>query len=305
MDLRRIGRAKTIQRILARYCGTKDPGTVLHGDVFGVDSAAVPELPEVETVVRQLRPDLEGRRIERVEIRRPRTVEPLRPARFRTAVEGGTVARVWRRGSLVGHLRMTGRMQVGGDPGAYVVLSFSLDDGRRFFFVDVRRFGRLRWARRPEDALPPLGPEPLGDAFTADWLRTALRRRDKRLKPLLLNQSFLAGLGNIYVDEALFAARLHPLRRARTLDRPAVDRLHAAIRSILAAAVEHEGSTFDAFYRTPEGQPGSYQHKFRVYGRAGQPCRRCGAPVRRLVVGARGTHVCLRCQRPPRRPSGP
>ncbi len=274
----------------------------------------MPELPEVETVVRHIRPNVVGRRIESAEIHWKRTVEPLTPARFRSAVKGATVERVWRRGkyivfdlgghgSLVGHLRMTGRMQVGASPGAHVVVSLALDDGRGFHFIDVRKFGRLVWARRSEDALPALGPEPLGDAFTADWFSRALRKRHRRLKPLLLDQSFLAGLGNIYVDEALFAARLHPLRPASTLRRPAADRLHEAIRTILAAAVEHEGSTFDRFYRTPEGKPGSYQHKFQVYGRTKKPCRRCAAPVRKLVVGGRGTHICPRCQRAPRSPA--
>jgi len=271
----------------------------------------VPELPEVETVARHIRPGLEGRRIEGATIHWRRTVEPLDPARFRDAVRGATIERVWRRakyivfdlgtrGSLVGHLRMTGRMEVGNRPSEYVVLSLDLDDGRGFHFIDVRKFGRLVWSPRPEEAMPALGPEPLGDAFTPEWFRAALKKRNRQLKALLLDQSFVAGLGNIYVDEALFTARLHPLRSARTLRRDAAFRLHAAIRGILERAVEHEGSTFDRFYRTPEGKPGSYQHKFRVYGRAGKPCRRCGAPIRRIVVAARGTHVCGRCQRAPR-----
>jgi len=271
----------------------------------------VPELPEVETVVRHIRPALVGRRIDDVRVHWRRTVEPLTPGAFRRAVQGATIERVARRakylvfdlgarGSLVGHLRMTGRMEVGAQPGAYVVLTLSLDDGRGFHFIDVRKFGRLVWAAAPEEAMPALGPEPLGEEFTAAWFRAALRGRTRRLKPLLLDQSFLAGLGNIYVDEALFEAKLHPLRAAHTVRGAAADRLHAAIRGILARAVEHEGSTFDRFYRTPEGKPGSYQHKFRVYGRTGKPCRRCGAPVRRIVVGQRGTHVCPRCQRAPR-----
>jgi formamidopyrimidine-DNA glycosylase len=121
------------------------------------------------------------------------------------------------------------------------------------------------------------------------------------LKPLLLDQAFLAGLGNIYVDEALHLARLHPLRAADTLRGPAVGALHGAIRSTLEAAIEREGSSFDSFYRTPEGNPGSYQHQFRVYGRTGKPCPACGGPITRLVVGQRGTHVCPRCQRRPAR----
>ncbi|MHC4959430.1 MAG: bifunctional DNA-formamidopyrimidine glycosylase/DNA-(apurinic or apyrimidinic site) lyase [Planctomycetota bacterium] len=270
----------------------------------------MPELPEVETVVRHLRPQLTGRRIEGARIRWERTLGGMSPERFDEAVAGATVSRVWRRakyividldpgGCLVGHLRMTGRMLVGPDPGAYVVVSLDLDDGRALHFLDVRKFGRLLYAAAPGDVLPALGPEPLGDEFTAAWFRAALRGRKRQLKPLLLDQSFLAGLGNIYVDEALHRARLHPLRAADRVRGATADRLHGAIREILAAAVEHEGSTFDGFYVTPEGKPGSYQHKFHVYGRDGQPCPRCGAAIRKLVVAQRGTHVCPRCQRAP------
>jgi formamidopyrimidine-DNA glycosylase len=279
----------------------------------------VPELPEVETVVRLIRPRLEGRTVVGVDVRWRRTLGGLAPARFRRAVLGARVARVWRRakyalmdleregqpcGHLVGHLRMTGRFHVEPgtfDPGPYVRLSLDLDDGRRFHFIDVRKFGRLTFTpdwRRP---LGRLGPEPLEDAFTAAWLHAALAARRRQLKPLLLDQAFLAGLGNIYADEVLHAARLHPLAPSDRLDRRAAERLHAAIRRTLRAAIAREGSSFDTFYRTPEGQPGQYQEEFRVYGRAGQACPGCGGTIRRLVVGQRGTHVCPRCQRAPRR----
>ena len=261
--------------------------------------------------MRHIRPRLEGRRIEGVSVNWKRTLGGFTPARFQKAVEGATVARVWRRakyivfdlgprGSLVGHLRMTGRMQVGAHPGEYVVVTLNLDDGNGLHFIDVRKFGRLVWAREAADVFPKLGPEPLGDEFTAEWFFHALGKRKRQLKPLLLDQAFLAGLGNIYVDEALFVARLHPLRAAHTVSRMGADRLHTAIRNILHDAVEHEGSTFDRFYRTPEGKPGSYQHKFRVYGRTAKPCRDCGAKIRRITVGQRGTHFCPRCQRAPR-----
>ena len=271
----------------------------------------VPELPEVETVARHLRPLLEGRRIEGATITWERSVGEITPTRFRRAVTGATIQRVHRRakyllfdlgerGHLVGHLRMTGRMQVGAHPGQYVVVTMNLDDGNGWHFLDVRKFGRLLWTRDPSDALPALGPEPLEPEFTAAWFHDALRARNRQLKPLLLDQAFLAGLGNIYVDEALHLAKLHPQRAASSLNRPAATRLHGAIREVLAQAVLHEGSTFDGFYRTPEGQPGSYQHKFQVYSRTGQPCPRCKTNIRRIVVGARGTHVCPRCQRAPR-----
>ena len=229
------------------------------------------------------------------------------------------VQRVWRRakfivfdldregqaaGALVGHLRMTGRMHVESpdwDPGLHGRVRMELDDGQAFHFIDVRKFGRLVWSKDSGDLLDDLGPEPLSDDFTADWLVAELRGRKRSLKPLLLDQSFLAGLGNIYVDESLFRAGIHPLRRSDSLRRPQATKLHGVIRDVLEAAIEREGSSFDTFYRTPEGQPGSYQEQFQVYGRTGRPCRRCERPIRRLVVGQRATHVCTRCQPAPRR----
>lgn len=281
----------------------------------------MPELPEVETVARLIRPALEGRRIVGRRVGWARTVGGS-PAAFGRALCGARVARVWRRakyvvmdleregeldGWLVGHLRMTGRFHVedaAWRPGPHARVRLDLDDGRRFHFIDVRKFGRLLHATDLDDVLPPLGPEPLGEEFTAEWLARALRGRRRMLKTLLLDQSFLAGLGNIYVDEALHLARLHPLRAADSLRGAAVRALHGAIRSTLEAAIEREGSSFDSFYRTPEGNPGSYQHQFRVYGRTGKPCPACGGPVARLVVGQRGTHVCPRCQRRPALPGG-
>jgi formamidopyrimidine-DNA glycosylase len=270
----------------------------------------MPELPEVETVIRMIRPSLEGRTIvgSRV-LWRPMVGE----ARFGDRVRGARIEAVRRRakyilieldrGVLVGHLKMSGRMHVeaAGSPMLpYARLRLDLDDGHNLQFVDVRKFGRLRFAREAAELLPDLGPEPLGDEFTAAWFRKALRRRRRMLKPLLLDQAFVAGIGNIYADESLHRARLHPERRADTVPARAATRLHAAIREILFAAVELEGSTFDRFYRTPEGNPGSYQYKFRAYGKQGKPCPECGRPIRRIVVGSRGTHFCPRCQPKPR-----
>jgi formamidopyrimidine-DNA glycosylase len=275
----------------------------------------VPELPEVETVVRLIRPRLVGRRIEGARVRWKRTVGGLGERAFERKVAGARIARVRRRakyvvielerggraaGALVGHLRMTGRMHVepaGWDPGPYAKVELALDDGRTFHFVDVRKFGRLVHADEPERALPELGPEPLGDEFTAAWLHAALRARRRALKPLLLDQAFVAGLGNIYVDEALHRAGIHPLARSDRISRARAERLWSEVRATLAEAIEREGSSFDAFYRTPEGNPGSYQDQFRVYGREGEPCRTCGAPIARIVVGQRGTHLCRACQR--------
>jgi len=278
----------------------------------------VPELPEVETVARLIRPRIEGRTIVGVHVSWARTVGGGPVRSFRESLRGATVACVWRRakyivfdlaregelvGWLVGHLRMSGRFHVeaaGWDPGLHARVRLELDDGRAFHFIDVRKFGRLVFTTELSELLGKLGPEPLEDGFTAVWLQDALRARRRMLKPLLLDQTFLAGLGNIYVDEALHRAGLHPLRRSDRLRPADARRLHEAIRTTLTEAIEREGSSFDTFYRTPEGQPGSYQHQFRVYGREGRPCPKCGAPVRRIVVGQRGTHLCGRCQRAPR-----
>lgn len=279
----------------------------------------MPELPEVETVVRLIRPRLVGRTITGAHVAWVRTLGGLSTARFTRAVTGARVSAVWRRakfavmdlerdgamaGFLVGHLRMTGRFHVeppSYDPGPYRRVSLALDDGRSFHFLDVRKFGRLWFTHALEPLLGALGPEPLSDRFTPEWLLAGLRARRRLLKPLLLDQTFLAGLGNIYVDEALHASGLHPLRPSHTVDPEHARRLHAAIRATLANAIEREGSSFDTFYRTPEGQPGQYQDEFRVYGRDGQPCFTCGSVITRLVVGQRGTHVCRKCQPPPRR----
>lgn len=296
----------------------------------------MPELPEVETVVRQLRAPLTGRTLTGARVLWPATVARPSPAAFRRGLAGRRVTGLARRGKyfvieldggraegdppggpdgaggrlLVGHLRMTGRMSVEDDPQPpFTRASFALDDGRHLVFRDVRKFGRLALVRRLGEVLPPLGPEPLGGhgfpGLDGAWLHAALRARRRRLKPLLLDQSFLAGLGNIYVDESLHRARLHPLRASDRVGRPGAERLATAIREVLTEAIAKQGSSFDAFYRTPEGRPGDYQHEFRVYGRTGQPCPRCGAAIRRMLVGQRGTHYCGRCQRAPRAPAAP
>jgi formamidopyrimidine-DNA glycosylase len=275
----------------------------------------MPELPEVETIARLIRPRLEGRRIDGCEVRWTRTLGGLSKPAFARAVVGARLARVWRRGkflvadleragrpegALVGHLRMTGRVHVepkGWDPGPYLKVRLALDDGADLFFIDVRKFARLWYAAEPDDLLGPLGPEPLSESFTGDWLFAALRGRRRTLKPLLLDQTFVAGLGNIYADESLFRAGIHPLARSDRLTQARAVRLRDEIRATLAEAIEREGSSFDVFYRTPEGNPGSYQDEFKVYGRGGKPCVRCREPIRRIVVGQRGTHFCVRCQR--------
>jgi formamidopyrimidine-DNA glycosylase len=239
-------------------------------------------------------------------------------ARFAREVVGAKISAVGRRakfivipllrggedaGALLVHLRMTGRLSVvATDAGSrdYLRVALDLDDGRRLLFIDVRKFGRFLWTPEPAERLAELGPEPLGEEFTPAWLRSELAGRRRMLKPLLLDQRFLAGLGNIYVDEALHAARLHPLVRSDRVSSRKAHALHGAIQDTLGRAIRHEGSSFDRFYRTPEGRPGSFQDQFQVYGRQGRPCRRCGRRLVRIVVGQRGTHLCTRCQPAPR-----
>ncbi|MGK0216872.1 MAG: formamidopyrimidine-DNA glycosylase [Planctomycetota bacterium] len=269
-----------------------------------------------------IRPHLVGRRIAGTEVDWERTLGGQGPDDFRRVVTGARIAAVSRRakyiridltrrgkpaGSVVVHLRMTGRLMVDPleDPTPdYRRVSLRLDNevpGRGVLhFVDVRKFGRFTFHANADEALAHLGPEPLEDDFTAEWLRQALGSRQRAVKPLLLDQAFLAGLGNIYVDESLFLAGVHPQRRSDRIPKDRVVRLHEAIQAILRQAIEREGSSFDSFYRTPEGQPGSYQHQFRVYGREGRPCRTCERPIVRIVVGQRGTHFCSRCQPVPR-----
>lgn len=278
----------------------------------------MPELPEVETVVRMIRPKLVGRTFTAARVAWKRTVGASERA-FAESVVGARVVAVRRRakyfvldlerakapaGALLGHLRMTGRVHVeraGYDPGPHWKVALDLDDGATFHFVDVRKFGRLEWTRDVERELADLGPEPLGSDFTHEWLARALASRRRALKPLLLDQTFVAGLGNIYVDESLHRAGLHPLAHSDRVPRERAKRLHVAIREVLEAAIEREGSSFDVFYRTPEGQPGVFQDEFRVYDRAGEPCTTCGTPITRIVVGQRGTHLCASCQPRPRR----
>ena len=290
----------------------------------------MPELPEVETHVRLLRPDLVGRTIREAQVLWPRTVASPSPREFCSGVRGRAIRSIWRRAKyfvleldggpkrdggrrLVGHLRMTGRLYVAERNDAdHARAWMALDDGRYLVFVDVRKFGRLALVRALDEVLPALGPEPLAvppapddvPVMDADWFASALRRRRRQLKPLLLDQSFVAGLGNIYVDESLHKARLHPLRSSETVSRKSALLLADTIHDVLGAAIAAQGSSFDAFYRTPEGKPGSFQDEFTVYDRQGQPCTQCGGTIRKIVVGQRGTHLCPRCQRAPRRKVG-
>lgn len=281
----------------------------------------MPELPEVETVARQIAPHVHDRTITGVRVLWERTLGGATRQAFGRAVRGLTIERVGRRGkhvvletsrrghatgALIVHLRMTGRLVPGGPPdarGPHTRVVLALDDATALRFDDPRKFGRVTFTPEPTAFFEGLGIEPLGSEFTGAWLAALLRSRRRAVKPLLLDQSVIAGLGNIYVDESLHRAGLHPERSSQHVSRDQALRLHRAIRLLLRRAIERQGTSFDAAYRTPEGEPGAYQERLRVYGRAGEACPGCGQTICRIVVGQRGTHLCTRCQPAPRRPT--
>jgi formamidopyrimidine-DNA glycosylase len=274
----------------------------------------MPELPEVETVRASLEPVLVGRRFERVEIIDPRVTRPLDPDEVAVELQGEVVDAVERRGKylvvrfrsgrvLLIHLRMTGSLlhardgTLEDDPYRRAVVS--LDDGSDVMYRDVRRFGTWVLLERDEEApylLERLGEEPLGERFTSAGLAARLKGRRAPIKAALLDQRAAAGLGNIYADEALWRAKIHPLRPAGTLTTREVGRLHRAIRAALRVGIARQGTTLST-YRTPNGDSGSMQDELRVYGREGEPCPRCGTAITKTRAGGRGTWFCPRCQR--------
>jgi formamidopyrimidine-DNA glycosylase len=276
----------------------------------------MPELPEVETVRRGLAAQITGRTFAGITfLEWPRTIEAPAPEELARRIAGRRVVDVRRRAKflLVGldndealtiHLRMTGQVTIAPhdaprDRFERVALAFA--DGDELRFGDIRRFGRIALYDREALAarFRDLGPEPLGDDWARDDFAAALARRRTRLKPLLLDQRFLAGLGNIYVDESLFRAGLHPLTLASAVTPTQAAQLHATIREVLGEAIASGGTTFSN-YRDAFGNAGDYYERRRVYGRADLPCPTCGAAIARIVVGGRGTHFCPRCQPLPR-----
>ncbi len=273
----------------------------------------MPELPEVEHAARSLGAQITGSTIVRVtKLDWERMVETPDVARFLSEIEGRTVVAVGRRAkwiiatldsgwTLALHLRMSGYLTVHGPeetPDQYTHLVLLLDDGRQVFFHDTRKFGRARLL--DAGGLAALdgahGLEPLTDSFTATWLGALLKNRKTRLKALLLDQTQIAGIGNIYADEALWYAQLHPLRASNSLNEDEVARLHSGIRLALMEGITNGGSTLRD-YRNSYGERGSNQEHFNAYDRTGKPCPRCATPIERTVVAQRGTHFCPFCQR--------
>jgi formamidopyrimidine-DNA glycosylase len=275
----------------------------------------VPELPEVETIRRQLAPHLEGRTLLDVEILDWRWTRPQDPATVADGLRGHQVQRIGRAGKylvwelsderfLLVHLRMTGALLFDPEPEpTHTRVRMELDGGHRLIYVDPRRFGTahllLGAAARDAYLAERLGVEPMTPQFTTEHLRAMARGRTAPVKAFMLDQRRIAGVGNIYADEALFRAGIHPLRPTGALTRAQLNALRDAIEQSLTAGIEAHGATIDDF-RHVDGARGSFQERFLVHLREGEPCVNCGTAIRKLVVGGRGTYVCERCQPRPR-----
>ncbi len=262
----------------------------------------MPELPEVETIARKLKPDLIGKTILSADLRWARTLALPSPKKFKQQIQGQKILDVGRRAkyliiqlsdfNLLIHLRMTGDLSIRdstirAEPHDRLILKLS--DGNSLVFNDTRKFGRAWLTAKPEEVLGKLGPEPLNEEFTVQWLHAALHNKRRQLKPLLLDQTFIAGLGNIYTDEALHNAKLHPLTLSDSVTAKQAEKLHAAIHRVLNEGIRRNGASFDRFYRGGE-------FEFQVYGRADQECPVCGTKIKRILVGQRSTHYCPKCQ---------
>ncbi|HVU13774.1 MAG TPA: bifunctional DNA-formamidopyrimidine glycosylase/DNA-(apurinic or apyrimidinic site) lyase [Phototrophicaceae bacterium] len=272
----------------------------------------MPELPEVETVVRGLREPLIGRTVQSMwyDPTSLRTIHSPSPEQFAAQIEGQTFRAIGRRAKyilcqldhdlLVVHLKMTGRLYVVANEAVteadrWLHFCLQLDNGTQLRFSDARKFGFVSLTPTFEQIAPELGPEPLADEFTAEVLRQRLRGHNKSIKALLLDQAFVAGVGNIYADEALYRAQISPLRPASQLSDTEIEALHQAIRDALNLGIVQEGASIN-WYRKPDGTPGEAQKHLYVYGRDGEPCERCGETIVKIRVAQRGTHYCPSCQ---------
>jgi len=275
----------------------------------------MPELPEVETVVRDLiSHGICGCRIADVAVTWPRTIGPLTPAAFIKAVKDKAITQISRRGKYIViqlsdlsriyiHLRMTGKLQVRPpefEAGRHDHVVFTLSDGLQLVFNDTRKFGRITLTEKTPPAVAALGPEPLEKDFSKAWLQGALAGKSRQMKPLLLDQSFIAGLGNIYVDEALWQAGIHPQRDSRTITPEEAGRLHSAIRGVLRRGIRNSGTTLgggESNFYSVAGHRGRNADQLKVFRRTGLPCPLCGTTIARLIVGQRSTHICPCCQK--------
>lgn len=269
----------------------------------------MPELPEVETTVRALRRPLIGQTITAVRNTWPRHIATPTLPEMQMRIANQRIEAISRRAkylvfhlsegeTLVIHLKMTGHLFVTSaetpvDKHTHTI--FSLASGQELRFKDMRKFGRVYLVDDPQELFGMLGPEPLAEAFTVEQLQERLNGRTRNLKPLLLDQTFIAGVGNIYADEALFYAGLHPKRNADTLTIDNIKSLHAAIQKVLQLGIDREGASISNYIK-PDGSKGDMQNAVAVFRRTGMPCHRCGSPIHRIVLGGRSTHFCPNCQ---------
>jgi formamidopyrimidine-DNA glycosylase len=265
----------------------------------------MPELPEVETVVRGLRGPLVGRTFIGVTVLWPKAIKTPIPG-LKQRLPGQRIEAINRRGkylrfelsagdTLFLHLKMSGDLlvePVSEPPHHHVRTMFDLDNGHQLRFKDTRKFGRVYLVDDPAIVIGKLGPEPLADDFTSEDFNTLFCKRRGRLKPLLLNQEFIAGIGNIYADESCFLAGINPQRQVDTLSAEELEKLYHAIRQALTQGIMFKGATLDDVYRG-----GEFQKHFQVYGRTNQACFTCGSSIQRIVLGGRSTHFCSQCQR--------
>jgi formamidopyrimidine-DNA glycosylase len=275
----------------------------------------LPELPEVQTIVDALIcAGFVGKRIQKTTVLWPKTIATSDPDRFNRQVRNKTINHIGRRGKFIifelsddlfmaVHLRMTGRFELVRNitsPNPHVQIILNISDGRRLLFHDTRKFGRFYISKTLDTLTGNLGPEPLSDRFTAKTLAKRLNGRRRQIKPLLLDQTFLAGLGNIYVDEALWRSRIHPIRPAHGLQWAEVKSLHRAIRYVLRQGLRNAGTSLGkglGNYSGLQKSQGKNSRFLKVFGRTGLPCQKCAEPIERLLVGQRGTHICINCQR--------
>jgi formamidopyrimidine-DNA glycosylase len=273
----------------------------------------MPELPEVETVKRTLASLVIGKTIQQVTVSLPRIIRrPDDIHLFSEQLAGTTISRVERRGKflklfadpyvLVSHLRMEGKYRLADQSEPvekHVHVIFHFTDGTELRYKDVRQFGTmdlfLLGEEDQKEPLKKLGPEPLEDSFTLEWFSANLNKKSTKIKVLLLNQHFLVGLGNIYVDESLHKAKIHPERPANTLNEQEIATLYTNIRDTLQTAIDAGGSSVRS-YVNGQGEMGYFQLQIQVYGRKNEPCHSCGNPISRIIVGGRGTHICNTCQ---------
>ena len=270
----------------------------------------MPELPEVETIKRDLSPRIVGRSFAGVTINWPKTVQIPSSEHLPRCLIGKAIEKLDRRGkylilrlssgeALILHLRMSGSLLLKpalAEPDPYCRAIFRFDDGTQLCFRDPRKLGVMWLVADETEVVGKLGPEPLEPDFTAEVLAQRLAKRSAAIKAVLCDQTFLAGVGNMYADEALFAAGIHPLREARSLSWEEVVRLHCALRQVLEAAIAGSGASISDYLR-PDGEPGAAQFEFRVAHRGGQPCPKCGTPVERIPIRNRGTYFCPMCQK--------